>query len=1066
MTGNLPSALIPTTRPQQTPRTGFIPKPHQLAALHALTTGPLGFAHHDRTTAILPSGTGKTLLQWLVAEALHARTILVCLPSLALVQQTIKVWISQSAARPYQGLVVCSDSTITSRTQYQDEWQVAAEDLDFPVTTSRSVIHTFLKTSSDHPRVIFCTYQSLPLLSKLISPKHPLDLGIFDEAHHTAGDAGKPFAIGLHNRSIPIRKRLFLTATPRILGHRESQVSQSFVKASMDDPQLYGPQSYTLGFNHAIDDGLICPYQVVITVVTPNDLPTSLLRSLHNTGDDNTVRAAANLIALAKTMQRYRLRKALTFHHTIREAALYETLQQHRELAPLLQDIPVSHVSGAMTTKDRNAKLDQFQTHERAILTNARCLQEGVDLPTVDLVGFLSPRRSPVDIIQAIGRALRIAPSKHNGYILLPIYQPETDTQELEHTLKATHYDTIWNVLQAIADQDEPLQHSLQTLRHKDPQQTGITVADFPHQITIDHPVTELHRLIQTRVIASLTSKWDASYGELQRYLALHHHFPPPQHPLSTWLNNQRTLYSNSILPSRRVQLLDSVGITWKQLNHRWHTTFDTLTGFLDKNHELPTPPTNRTLYIWLINQKRLHRKGGLAPERNTLLTSLGTYWTKFLAIRIPTWDELLEALTTFVRQHGTLPTMRAHMELNRWLNTQRRDFRSDRLALHRYQALAPLGVFDGDDGGRWEKGLAAFQKYVAMHKTYPTRSQQITIANWIKTQRVAKNNGVLSQERIALLDQIGFVWNSSNSWETLVAQLQQFITTHGTFPIASTHPRLNAWVVAQRISHRRGQLAPHKTETLTQLGMVWNPLDNKWRERYDILQAYVIQHGHLRVRSGHSLTRIISEFRQQYVQGTLPPERVEQLTAIGMDWHPRDSNITSTLALLAATPQDIKNGALNPLHPCYLWWMKCKKKFHQHALDTQLIKQLAKLGLSFDPDSTWPRNVTRMDWPDHLTAIAQCPLVEGVRVIPRTHPSHTWAMVTRRRFARRELPPQQIQALTDIQFPFQKPGRTSIFRTLKRASSGNAHSQVTPHMHVAQQLTPSEPYASSHPST
>lgn len=995
-------------------------RPHQLEALQALTTGPLSFAHHDRATAILPSGTGKTLLQWLVAEALHARTVLICLPSLALVQQTIKVWVSQSAARPFQGLVICSDETITNRIEDVDEWHIPPDELDFPVTTSRTHIKTFLKASSHQPRVIFSTYHSLPLLSKLVSPQHPIDLGIFDEAHHTAGNAGKHFATGLHNRSIPIRKRLFLTATPRVLGPRESPMTQSFVKASMDDPQLYGPHSYTLGFNRAIQEGLICPYQVVITVVTPKDLPPSLLRSLHNTGDDNTIRAAANLIALAKTMHRYGLRKALTFHHTIRDAALHEALQQHHELAPLIKDIPVSHISGMMLTKDRRTRLEQFQENNRAILTNARCLQEGVDIPTVDLVGFLSPRRSPIDIIQAIGRALRTAPSKDKGYILLPIYQPKSDNHGLEHALKSTQYDTIWDVLQAIADQDEPLQHYLQNLRHKDPEQRALTLAQFPDQITIDHPVTELHRLIQTRVIANATSEWDTAFGKLQRYLSQHHQFPPYKHTLATWLHNQRTLYNKRILPTRRFQLLTSLGVIWNCQNSRWHANYEQIKHFIDTNHKHPTYHTHPNLNTWLVNQKHQHRKGLLEPERHTLLMNLGPYWTEFLATRVPTWDEQLNATKDFIQHNDTLPTWNSHRKLSHWLNAQRRAFRDNRLEQHQQETLEKLGVFEGYDQERWEKGFTALKNYIATNKTLPTRGQNIRVAMWIKTQRVAKNKGLLSRKRIALLNQINFPWTSSQSWASIFTQLQQFISTHGTFPKPSTHPRLNAWVVSQRIAYRRSQLAPSKITALAKLGINWNPLDSKWHERYAILQAYFHKHGHLKVPNRHPANRLIIEFRTQYKQGLLSSDQIHRLNNLKIEWDPRQAHFNQHLASIATSPHDIKNGALNPLHPCYGWWRLRKKEFLHHKMSPEVASQFTAIGLSFDPQSVWPRKARSMRWEEHLKAISTCSITNGIRIIPPTHPSRAWFQVNRQRYKRGQLSQEQIRSLDALKLPLQ----------------------------------------------
>ncbi|MDP3597117.1 MAG: Helicase associated domain protein [Nitrospirota bacterium] len=966
-------SLQTVKQPPSTMRTlkrPFTPRPHQLEALHALTTGPLGLAHHDRATAILPSGTGKTLLQWLVAEALHARSVLICLPSLALVQQTIKVWIAQSAARPYHGLVICSDATITSRAQDEDEWQVAAEDLDFPVTTSRTVIQAFLNTSRDQPRVIFCTYQSLPLLSKLISPKQPLDLGIFDEAHHTAGDAGKPFEIGLHNRYIPIRKRLFLTATPRILGHRESRIAQSFVTASMDDPLLYGPQSYALGFNRAIDDGLICPYQVVITVVTPTDLPPSLLRSLHGSGNENTVRAAANLIALAKTMQRYRLKKALTFHHTIRDAALYESLQHHEELAPLLQRIPVSHLSGAMPTDQRLTRLNQFQAHERAILTNARCLQEGVDIPTIDLVGFLSPRRSPIDIIQAIGRALRTAPSKHKGYILLPIYQPSSKETSLEQTLKTTGYDSIWDVIQALADQDEPLKHHLQTIRRSDsPTAISPTLPPFPPQIIIDHPTTHLRKIIRTRVITGVTSIWDERLSQLTQYLAQHHTFPT-EHDVPSlyyWMCSQRKLRSKGILSEERQTTLSDLGFIWDTAQEQWNASYTELLQFFKRHNHLRIP--KNTLQNHLLVDLRIKHKNGTLPQaRIDQLNAIQMVWnpheqrTQHCDTRML---KLIQQSPEDIKNGGLNPCHPSYS----WWQKQRAAYRGNTLSAERQKTLTRLGL-SFKPGKPWKKGIQnkSWNRHITLIRTCPIEHGTRLIPRrhpsyvWYIKKRRESTKGILStqqqQELLALGLQLHArgiaTLNAAQQTKVNLALCRTLPLRNNRRTIPKTH-HLYDWYLSQRNLFRNGSLSQHVTQSFLTLGLAL-PIRSMptWDAHYQSLTTFKRHYGHLYLPMTHSASSWLGTQRTQYHTGKLSPAKKKALTALGIDWHPttgHQKRINSWNQHFPKLQQFFhRHGHLRipSIHPSYGWLHTRKIDHKDGSLPTHEQRQLNKIGMHF----------------------------------------------------------------------------------------------------------------------
>jgi predicted helicase len=239
------------------------PKPHQEEALAALLNG---LKEHDRATTVMACGSGKTLVELWLAERAGYQTILVLVPSLALVRQTLHEWLREASWPDFTYLCVCSDPTVAKGT---DDLIVRQSDLDFPVTTESAAVRMFLKQPFDGVRVVFSTYQSAEVVAKGAKGLAPFDLGIFDEAHKTAGREGARFGFALSDKKLPIGKRLFLTATPRHYDVRnKDKEGDAKLVYSMDVPEVYGPVAYTLTFAEAARRGIICGYKVLISVVT------------------------------------------------------------------------------------------------------------------------------------------------------------------------------------------------------------------------------------------------------------------------------------------------------------------------------------------------------------------------------------------------------------------------------------------------------------------------------------------------------------------------------------------------------------------------------------------------------------------------------------------------------------------------------------------------------------------------------------------------------------------------------------------------------------------------------
>ena len=433
------------------------PLPHQAEALGGILPA---LRDQDRATALMACGTGKTLVALWAAERIGGQNILVLVPSLALLRQTLHEWAHETSWRSWVHLCVCSDPSVKPDS---DEIVLRSSDLDFPVTTDSAQVRAFLAAKFNGVKFIFSTYQSATVVAAGMKRGDAFDLAIFDEAHKTAGREGVHFGFALNDKNLAIRKRLFLTATPRHYDVRKrDKEGDARLVYSMDVPEIYGLIAHKLTFTEAARRGIICNYKVVISVVTSDMVNDHLLRhgEVIVKGDAVKARHVANQLALQAAAKKHGVSKIFTFHRSVASAAAF-TGDGPEGIGNHLSGFDAFHVNGSMPTSERENIMTEFRSASKAVISNAKCLTEGVDVPAVDMVAFLTPKRSRVDIVQATGRAMRKAPGKTTGYVLVPLFVEQAQGETIEEALARTEFDEIWNVLQAMQEQDDMLAETI-----------------------------------------------------------------------------------------------------------------------------------------------------------------------------------------------------------------------------------------------------------------------------------------------------------------------------------------------------------------------------------------------------------------------------------------------------------------------------------------------------------------------------------------------------------------------------------------------------------------------------
>ena len=500
LTGN--SALVEGKKPRE----------HQLNAIskahiHYMADG------NDRGKLIMACGTGKTYTSLLIAEQLFGNNglVLFMVPSIALLGQSLNAW-SADAKKPIKAVCICSDSKASRKTTKEsDDTDDSVVDLAVPASTNPQSIASQLKKYRDHDGlvVVFSTYQSIDAISaaqqEILSETNGeygvFDFIICDEAHRTTGvkiaDKDESNFIKIHsNENVQGRKRLYMTATPRLYGEsaKIKASEKDCILCSMDDKAIYGEEFYRVNFSYAVQNGLLTDYKVLVLTVSEDDVPANIKQDITNSTTELNFDDTSKLIGVINGLSKMihgddhrtwdadprMMRRAVAFCSAIGNETKAGTSKYVASVLPRISgkyeenldseslshtvSVTTRHIDGSMNSQERNGILqwlaeESDNERECRVVTNVRCLSEGVDVPSLDAVLFLSARNSQVDVVQSVGRVMRTfhkgqSDEKKYGYIIIPIVVP-SDISAEEALDNNKTFDVVWAILNALRSHDD-----------------------------------------------------------------------------------------------------------------------------------------------------------------------------------------------------------------------------------------------------------------------------------------------------------------------------------------------------------------------------------------------------------------------------------------------------------------------------------------------------------------------------------------------------------------------------------------------------------------------------------
>lgn len=980
--------------------------PHQILAIEKVIEH---FKENERGQLILPCGAGKTTTSLWIKEKSKSKNTLVLFPSLALLRQFKTEWAEQRSEE-YVYINICSEKDIDKAKD--DSPVMHTYEISGEVTTSSNRTAEFLVSEFEN-KIVFCTYQSIKVIQDALIdiPHFSFDLIICDEAHRTAGGA-KQNTFSIVHDPIKIRgkRRLYMTATPKVVSAQlKAKLGQDYaLLCDMSNPETFGAEAFRMSFADSINQKILVDYKIIGIGVTQKQVK-QFIDQRRYVNERYDLKEIADNYALNLVMDKYSAFHAITFHSRVKLAD--EFSKRHNTYFG--EDVYSSHVSGEHKTSKRADILRKFKNHSKGVVSNARCLTEGVDVPIIDLIYFCDPKNSKIDIVQASGRALR--KDRHGkkpiGYIVVPIFHhiDEDIEKEIE---KKPYFQNLIQVIRSLCDQDERLQAEIDEVAfNKGERVSKRLVFDYGDNeiekiITFDGIEKEVKKYLFDQIIEKTRDNWNVMFSNLVKFKELYSTTNITRkyegyETLRWWVQAQRDNFFKNKLTTSQIKKLNEIGFEWKGEQRReikdkfeiWMLSYRRLLQYFNDNGNVDIPARyekDRSLATWLVTQRVKYDEAKLSDEQIDLLEKVNINWDPK-----NTYPEFIETLLEYKERFGNTRVPQGHPEYNKiavkcarvrsiyrfgsktrngdivakgkgritkwaieklnemefewrvgspewderftelekyfdnnghsniktsesqtlfyWCYRQRRD-RKD-LEPEQIEKLQSVNfVFEiqknANDKVFFDK-LSVLKEYYDEQKAGSTNVSKETerkIQKWESAFRAAYRQGELSEERFALLIGIGFSFEEKDTeediWLGMFEELLKYFNEFGTFDIddAPEFRRLRNWIRYQRTLYNKKQLKEDRTQKLISVGYSFERQNKTvssetkekiaakfWEKKFEELQTFLVQNTSLtgieNLEDKQSLWRWIKKVIREYKKGTLPTDKVLQLTGINFDF-------------------------------------------------------------------------------------------------------------------------------------------------------------------------------------
>ena len=1036
--------LLNNKQPKE--RIYFTPKPHQQKAINECVEW---FTEGEETRGqlILPCGAGKTFTSLWIKEKLESNKSLVLVPSLALLRQIKNEWSKQRKTK-YQYLCVCSEKDIDN--DNTDSIVTHTYEISGNVTTEPNEIISFLQNDTEE-KVIFSTYQSLPSIAEAIENTEIIFDFIFcDEAHKTAGISKGVFGLVHNNSKIPAKRRLYATATPRIVKEsiKKKLGDDLNYTHDMNDPETFGEEFYRMSFKDAIDENILVDYKIVAIGV--NDLQLANYLQERRYVDNNiSIDEVANNYALDYVMNKYIANHALTFHSRVKLAK--EFALRHSKL---FNKTTSFSVDGTQATSIRNQILNEFKNSEKAIISNARCLTEGVDVPTIDLVYFSDPKNSKVDIIQAVGRALRKKKGKKLGYIVVPIYHSNND--EVENSISQGSFKNLLQVIRSLCDQDERLQDEINSIafgKGKKGSKKIDIISSFDEEIDSLQLIgfeDKLQESLFDQIIYKTSNNWDIWFLELKNYLELNNDYPSKKEnkDLYAWVSQQRNKRKKGQLKFDEIKKLNSINFAWNIVDYKWNKAFDTFRKYSTTNVFPPCKGIDEDdLVKWYKYQQNCIKDDKIiSQEQKNKFSKIDNQFQGPASRKkwIPIYDDLVnwksENSDTWP-QYNRSNSKSRESKLYIFCQTIRKRYRENDLGNYWFDKMTELHFnFEGKTDA-WTTYFDKIQALLQGRESISADEIGRNEYNWVYRHKRDLEEGKLSKyqsKKVLELNLDRFF----ETWEQTFAKVEDWVKINGRTPTKHNNKELNSWLYSQRTRYKNGMLDESQIEQLNSIGFDLEgkgkeKFEEKWLTKFDKYKRFLEENGKNPSYSSDNVKEkklYIWVMAQRAVMAgnarnrkPLSKKRQDLLNSINFNWvgegvsnqtweesfneFSKHINSDGRLALKSRI-----NGERNII---YTWWTNQKVAYKNGDLPIDRINAFKELGIDLDLSNKNSRRDEFTKWANKAREIAEFISEKGH--YPKAGKDKTQSNLykslarTKRTFKNNELSEEQIELLNEL---------------------------------------------------
>ena len=813
----------------------YDPLPHQEIAINEckqwFTEG-----EESRGQLILPCGAGKTFTALWIKERLQTKNTLVLVPSLALLRQIKNEWLKQRK-NIYQYLCVCSETDIDKETT--DTLVTHTYEIDTRVTTDSEHVKTFLLKPFDE-KVIFSTYHSLQVIADAIKEiDFEFDFTFCDEAHKTAGVGNNKFSLVHNNNLIPSKYRLYATATPRIVKESLKKKLGDDLKYAydMNDPDTFGYEFHRMTFKDAIEEDILVDYKIVAIGVNSDELK-EYIEQRRFIDKNISIDELANNYALEHVMKKYNANHGLTFHSRVKLAQ--EFANRHGQLFP---NTKTFSVSGEQPTSYRNLVLEEFKNSKKAIVSNARCLTEGVDVPTIDLVYFCDPKNSKVDIVQAVGRALRKKKGKKLGLIVVPIYHSKKD--EVENSISSGSFKNLLQVIRSLCDQDERLQDEINFIafgkgKRKSSKIDIISSSFLEEQdkIILEGFEEKLRNSLFDQIIDKSSNNWDLWFLNFKNYLESNNQEYPTKKDdkeLYNWIANQRNRKKNDTLKNEELRKLHSINFVWSIIEWKWERMYSQFQEYAKGNVFPPCQGIDdEELVKWHKYQTNCIKENKIISKEQKRRFLLINNRFEGPSSR-KKWFEPYNELVKFRQenqnswpQYNRDNPKSVESELNVFCQTIRKRFREGVLENYWFEKMLAIGFnFEGKTD-HWTNYWKTIKELLESKKTVSVNEIGENAYSWIIRHKKKYENGELNEYEFKKIEELNLD-QFFETWEQTFDKIKEWVNKNDKLPTRTTQKDYHSWLGSQRARYNNERLSEEQIKSLQSIGY---DLDAKGKEK------------------------------------------------------------------------------------------------------------------------------------------------------------------------------------------------------------------------------------------